>query len=306
MQDTKNQSQEQTILGQLALLASANCPASLHGGLLTLDSGTTIEISQLLTSIRALSSQRQMLAETLGNCIQASGIVRDGCSFSGPELLMFGEDLHGMLSRLQQAASEASSTLGEAADGAKKFMVPAFFIVKADTAAMASNLVAAIESNPTEPKAPTTVLYLDERLPAIQVDASGKTDFYSVLGEQRLRDVIAAQPTYAPSSNSDAGQQTTIEQFLAVLAAADSVTVDDSPLLGSWDASDITGDPENEILHFSWVDEDGLKFSTSATEAGLATGRWTRDSFVFLDFEGNTTEIKLHKHQPLSLLAHQA
>ena len=42
--------------------------------------------------------QNKLLAETLGACILASGIVRkDIDGFTGPELLHFGEDLRSML-----------------------------------------------------------------------------------------------------------------------------------------------------------------------------------------------------------------
>lgn len=47
--------------------------------------------------------QNKLLAETLGACILASGIVRkDIDGFTGPELLHFGEDLRSMLEAAPQ------------------------------------------------------------------------------------------------------------------------------------------------------------------------------------------------------------
>ena len=59
-------------------------------------------------SADSLRHQNKLLAETLGACILASGIVRkDIDGFTGPELLHFGEDLRSMLEAApQQEAQE--------------------------------------------------------------------------------------------------------------------------------------------------------------------------------------------------------
>lgn len=59
-------------------------------------------------SADSLRHQNKLLAETLGACILASGIVRkDIDGFTGPELLHFGEDLRSMLEVApQQEAQE--------------------------------------------------------------------------------------------------------------------------------------------------------------------------------------------------------
>jgi hypothetical protein len=50
------------------------------------------------------TNRERLLGEALGKCILASGIVRkDIEGFSGPELLMFADDLHEMLSTFPQA-----------------------------------------------------------------------------------------------------------------------------------------------------------------------------------------------------------
>ena len=61
-------------------------------------------------SADSLRHQNKLLAETLGACILASGIVRkDTDGFTGPELLHFGEDLRSMLEAApQQEATKAA------------------------------------------------------------------------------------------------------------------------------------------------------------------------------------------------------
>lgn len=68
-------------------------------------------------SADSLRHQNKLLAETLGACILASGIVRkDIDGFTGPELLQFGEDLRSMLEAApQQEAQGVDSTALDAA-----------------------------------------------------------------------------------------------------------------------------------------------------------------------------------------------
>jgi hypothetical protein len=55
------------------------------------------------------TNRERLLGEALGKCILASGIVRkDIEGFSGPELLMFADDLHEMLSASPQAPQPAT------------------------------------------------------------------------------------------------------------------------------------------------------------------------------------------------------
>lgn len=56
-------------------------------------------------------AQASLLASALGECILASGIVgKDKDGFSGPELLMFAEDLKQMLERSRQPAQEPDTS----------------------------------------------------------------------------------------------------------------------------------------------------------------------------------------------------
>lgn len=51
----------------------------------------------------SLKNQRDLLAEVLGKCIIASGIVHSSIDgLSGPQLLMFGADLEDMLASQRQ------------------------------------------------------------------------------------------------------------------------------------------------------------------------------------------------------------
>ena len=58
--------------------------------------------------LKEAQSQRQMLADALGECLVASGIVAfNAGGFSGPQLLMFAEDLKGQLSAIGAGGVEA-------------------------------------------------------------------------------------------------------------------------------------------------------------------------------------------------------
>lgn len=81
----------------LKLLLNANCSATVNSGKLTLEDGQIIDLSDIGSELHSLLNQRQLLAETLGKCITASGIVRVDASFSGPQLMMFGDDLANLL-----------------------------------------------------------------------------------------------------------------------------------------------------------------------------------------------------------------
>jgi len=66
--------------------------------------------SREASSATISSEQARMLVDALGRCIAASGIVRDDIDgFSGPQLLMFADDLCEMLK--QRAGHEASPAL---------------------------------------------------------------------------------------------------------------------------------------------------------------------------------------------------
>lgn len=214
MQNGQNTSISPSNLDILVQLATYECPASLAGGILTMDDCTTLDILNLVSEIKNLTNQRQLLADALGRCISAAGIVRPNVALSGPELLIFAEDVTALLQTRTSALVDTTEDIT----------------------------------------------------------------------------VMPAQP---------------IQAFLNVLAKADSVTVADSPLLSSWDIETVTGEGENEIAIFSWVDDEGLKFGVVLTEEGIAAGTWTEDAFTCDDNEGDPVEIKFHKHLPLTFTVAQ-
>jgi hypothetical protein len=90
------------------------------------------------------------------------------------------------------------------------------------------------------------------------------------------------------------------KQFLALLKMASAISIDDGPSLTSWETSDLTGAPDNEILRISW-NEGGTAFSTKLTEEGVSDGILFEDGkFVADDYEGESVLIRLFALHPLT------
>ena len=98
----------------------------------------------------------------------------------------------------------------------------------------------------------------------------------------------------APSANPS------VTAFLKLLQSADSVRLDNSPLLTSWEVSDVTGNGANTVASFSWYEGDGMSYRISLTEEGIAKGSWQDNIFWCYDDEGDTVQVHLNKHQSLS------
>ena len=90
-----------------------------------------------------------------------------------------------------------------------------------------------------------------------------------------------------------------VTAFLDLLSQADAVMADSSPLLSSWDVTEPTGSPSNELVRFSWESED-LLYSCILTEEGIAAGQWKGNTYCCLDAEGDEVEITLYKLTPLT------
>lgn len=86
----------------------------------------------------------------------------------------------------------------------------------------------------------------------------------------------------------------TVATFLALLAQADSV-VANSPMLSEWNASEPIGNPNNEVVFFTWEDADGT-YSLTLTEGGIQAGQWKGQSFFCEDHEGDEVQISLYRH----------
>lgn len=84
-----------------------------------------------------------------------------------------------------------------------------------------------------------------------------------------------------------------IEKFLRLLNTAGAITIDDGALLtDSSEVADLTGDPDNEVVHFSWTDGE-MEYSDILTEGGIAKGIFDSDGkFVVENSEGEKTVIR--------------
>lgn len=86
-----------------------------------------------------------------------------------------------------------------------------------------------------------------------------------------------------------------MQAVVRMLEVADAVTLDDGAVLRTWDSSPISGDPENQIAHFSWCDED-YNFGCSLDEAGVTSGSFAEDgTFSCTDTEGEPVTLKFYE-----------
>ncbi len=96
----------------------------------------------------------------------------------------------------------------------------------------------------------------------------------------------------------DMNTNTTIDprvtEFLKLLESAGAVNAG-GPLLSSWDIAEPNGENDNEVVSFSWVDDDGLGFGYTLSEAGIAGGKWVGDCFFCEDTAGDEAQIRIFK-----------
>lgn len=91
-----------------------------------------------------------------------------------------------------------------------------------------------------------------------------------------------------------------IEKFLELLNAAGAVTVDDGPLLLDCEIEKLTGDPDNQVVRFTWTDGES-DYSEVLTEGGIAAGVFdSDDKFVGENSEGEKTVIRFFAIERLS------
>lgn len=83
-----------------------------------------------------------------------------------------------------------------------------------------------------------------------------------------------------------------LDKFFAMLAAASAVTIDDGALLYDWETDDRNGDPDNEVVRFSWTDGD-CDYSDVLAEGDIATGKFDDNGkFVCGNSEGGMTVVR--------------
>ncbi|MBN3761362.1 hypothetical protein [Burkholderia sp. Ac-20365] len=90
-----------------------------------------------------------------------------------------------------------------------------------------------------------------------------------------------------------------VVEFLRLLGSAD-IVIADSPALNGWETSEATGDPDNQIASFSWIDGEGQRCGLQLAEGAVASGKWAGESFFCLDIEGDEVQISLYKSVPLT------
>lgn len=83
-----------------------------------------------------------------------------------------------------------------------------------------------------------------------------------------------------------------IDKFLGLLNMASAVTVDDGAMLTDIVAEQLTGDPDNQVVRFSWTDGEH-DYSDILTEGGIAQGVFDSDGkFVAENIEGEKTVVR--------------
>lgn len=85
-----------------------------------------------------------------------------------------------------------------------------------------------------------------------------------------------------------------VTEFLKLLESAGAVNAG-GPLLSSWDIAEPNGENDNQVVSFSWVDDDGANFGYTLSEAGIAGGKWVGDCFFCEDTEGDEAQIRIFK-----------
>lgn len=91
------------------------------------------------------------------------------------------------------------------------------------------------------------------------------------------------------------GVETNIQRLFRILGKSACVMVNSGPLLTNWDSSEILEEPDNEVLTFSAVDDDGNHYSSTLTEEAINNGEWVDDMFVCDDVNGDETDIQFFK-----------
>lgn len=78
-----------------------------------------------------------------------------------------------------------------------------------------------------------------------------------------------------------------------MLASAGAVTIDNGALMVGWTVADSTGEVDNQVAHFGWLNAT-RSYTCILTEGGIAAGRFEQDgTFVCDDHEGCRTEVRL-------------
>lgn len=78
-----------------------------------------------------------------------------------------------------------------------------------------------------------------------------------------------------------------------LIAAAKAWQIDDSPVITSMSLDELRGEPENEVFHFNWVDDEDQLYSEILTEEDLAAVEFAKDgSLLFPDADGGPMALR--------------
>jgi len=93
-----------------------------------------------------------------------------------------------------------------------------------------------------------------------------------------------------------------VKRLFDVIVGADAWYIAGSPLLGNiTNVDEPTGDPENEVLYFTWVgDGEGTEFSERITEEDLAHASVDGNTLTINDPDGDF-DIQLYRLAPVDI-----
>ena len=95
----------------------------------------------------------------------------------------------------------------------------------------------------------------------------------------------------------------TTDKFLRLLNTASAVTVDDGVMLTGITAEELTGNPSNQIVRFTWTDGE-YDYSDILTEGGIALGVFDSDGkFIAENSDGEETVIRFYAIESLNDLS---
>jgi hypothetical protein len=95
----------------------------------------------------------------------------------------------------------------------------------------------------------------------------------------------------------------TIDKFLRLLNTASAVTVDDGAMLTGITTEELTGNPSNQVVRFTWTDGE-YDYSDILTEDGISLGVFDSDGkFIAENYEGEKTVIRFYAVELLNDLS---
>lgn len=89
-------------------------------------------------------------------------------------------------------------------------------------------------------------------------------------------------------------------EFIERLHHADVVELDSAGVLYRWTTSKVTGEPGNQVVRFTWDDDEGQSYAVILDEAGIAEGEWDRNTLRCVDTDGDPVSVMLYRIVPLT------